>query len=248
MAGPMDTELDDAHPAPARSPAPRGSASPVIYEALKQDILNLSLAPGAPLDETSLSERFGTSRTPVREALVRLVAEGLASTLPNRNTIVAMLDFASLPPYLDALTLMYRVSTRLAAERRTVEDLDAISAAQARFTEAVAREDALAMLHTNRDFHLAIAAAGQNPYYTEFFARLLNEGMRLLRLYYRRFDDRLPPRYVDEHDGLIEAIAMQNPDLAECLGGEHAMQIVTQLQSLMVPGLGAHITLSAPAS
>ncbi|MFY7777159.1 MAG: GntR family transcriptional regulator [Elstera sp.] len=243
----MRSRLDDGQadaPSP-RSPVPRGTASPVIYDALKQDILNLTLSPGHPLDETGLSERFGTSRTPVREALVRLVAEGLASTLPNRNTIVAVLDFASLPPYLDALTLMYRVSTRLAAERRTAADLDAISAAQARFAEAVAREDALAMLHTNRDFHLAIAAAGQNPYYTEFFSRLLNEGMRLLRLYYRRFDDRLPPRYVDEHDGLIEAIAMQNPDLAEVLGGEHAVQIVTQLQSLMVPNLGAHITLTA---
>jgi len=243
----MRSKLDDGQadaPFP-RSPVPRGTASPVIYDALKQDILNLTLSPGHPLDETGLSERFGTSRTPVREALVRLVAEGLASTLPNRNTIVSVLDFASLPPYLDALTLMYRVSTRLAAERRTAADLDAISAAQARFAEAVAREDALAMLHTNRDFHLAIAAAGQNPYYTEFFSRLLNEGMRLLRLYYRRFDDRLPPRYVDEHEGLIEAIAMQNPDLAEVLGGEHAVQIVTQLQSLMVPNLGAHITLAA---
>jgi DNA-binding GntR family transcriptional regulator len=238
----MDTELDSA-----RTAAPRGSASPVIYEALKQDILNLSLAPGAPLDETGLSERFGTSRTPVREALVRLVAEGLASTLPNRNTIVAMLDFASLPPYLDALTLMYRVSSRLAAERRTVADLDAISLAQARFADAVAQEEALAMLHTNRDFHLAIAAAGHNPYYTEFFARLLNEGMRLLRLYYRRFDDRLPLRYVDEHEGLIEAITTQNPDLAEALGGQHALQIVSQLQSLMAPGLGARLELEPRA-
>ncbi len=239
----MDTELESAHTAPPRSAAPRGSASPVIYEALKQDILNLSLAPGAPLDETGLSERFGTSRTPVREALVRLVAEGLASTLPNRNTIVAILDFASLPPYLDALTLMYRVSSRLAAERRTAADLEAISLAQAKFADAVAREEALAMLHSNRDFHLAIAAAGHNPYYTEFFARLLNEGMRLLRLYYRRFDDRLPLRYVDEHEGLIAAITAQNPDLAEALGGEHALQIVSQLQSLMAPELGARLEL-----
>ncbi len=237
---------DAASSPPSRAPTPRGSASPAIYEALKQDILNLTLAPGDPLDETGLSERFGTSRTPVREALVRLVAEGLASTLPNRNTIVAVLDFAGLPPYLDALALMYRLSCRLAAERRTDADLDAISTAQNRFRAAVDREDALAMLHTNRDFHLAIADAGQNPYYTEFFARLLNEGMRLLRLYYRRFDDRLPPRYADEHEGLIEAIAAQNADLAEYLGGEHAMQIVTQLQTLLVPSTGLVIGLSTP--
>ncbi|GFZ81115.1 GntR family transcriptional regulator [Elstera cyanobacteriorum] len=236
-------ETPDASPAPR--PAPRGSASPVIYEALKQDILNLTLAPGDPLDETGLSDRFGTSRTPVREALVRLVAEGLASTLPNRNTIVSVLDFSSLPPYLDALTLMYRLSCRLAAQRRTEADLDAIMAAQAKFLAAVDRQDALAMLHTNRDFHLAIAAAGQNPYYAEFFARLLNEGMRLLRLYYKRFDDRLPAQYSDEHEGLIEAIAAQNADLAEILGGDHAMQIVVQLQTLLVPSAGLVLDLRA---
>lgn len=219
-------------------PAPRGSASPAIYEALKQDILNLTLAPGDPLDETSLSERFGTSRTPVREALVRLVAEGLASSLPNRNTIVSVLDFASLPPYLDALTLLYRLSCRLAAQHRTEADLDSIMAAQEKFLASVARQDALEMLHTNRDFHIAIAEAGKNPYYTEFFARLLNEGMRLLRLYYKRFDDQLPAQYANEHEGLIEAIAAQNADLAESLGADHAMQIVVQLQTLLVPNAG----------
>lgn len=222
----------------APRPAPRGSASPAIYEALKQDILNLTLAPGDPLDETSLSERFGTSRTPVREALVRLVAEGLASTLPNRNTIVSVLDFASLPPYLDALTLLYRLSCRLAAQHRTEADLDSIMAAQEKFLASVARQDALEMLHTNRDFHIAIAEAGKNPYYTEFFARLLNEGMRLLRLYYKRFDDQLPAQYANEHEGLIEAIAAQNADLAESLGADHAMQIVVQLQTLLVPNAG----------
>lgn len=229
---------------PAPRPAPRGSASPAIYEALKQDILNLMLAPGDPLDETGLSERFGTSRTPVREALVRLVAEGLASTLPNRNTIVSVLDFSSLPPYLDSLTLMYRLSCRLAAQRRTDADLTAIMAAQARFLTAVGQQDALAMLHTNRDFHIAIAEAGKNPYYTEFFARLLNEGMRLLRLYYKRFDDRLPAQYSNEHEGLIQAIAAQDTDLAESLGGDHAMQIVVQLQTLLVPSAGLVVNLS----
>lgn len=229
----------------APRPAPRGSASPAIYEALKQDILNLTLAPGDPLDETSLSERFGTSRTPVREALVRLVAEGLASTLPNRNTIVSVLDFASLPPYLDALTLLYRLSCRLAAQHRTEADLDSIMAAQEKFLASVARQDALEMLHTNRDFHIAIAEAGKNPYYTEFFARLLNEGMRLLRLYYKRFDDQLPAQYANEHEGLIEAIAAQNADLAESLGADHAMQIVVQLQTLLVPKAGLVLGLKA---
>ncbi|MBN9011257.1 MAG: GntR family transcriptional regulator, partial [Rhizobiales bacterium] len=135
----------------------RGQGVQTVYDALKHDILMMTLAPGEPLDETRLSHRFAMSRTPVREALVRLAAEGLVTTLPNRNTIVAPIDFATVPTYFDALVLMYRVTTRLAAFRRSDADLDAIRAVQRRFAEAVAGADALAMVTVNRDFHLAIA-------------------------------------------------------------------------------------------
>jgi DNA-binding GntR family transcriptional regulator len=131
------------------------------------------------------------SRTPVREALVRLSAEGLVTTLPNRNTIVSAIDFAQLPVYFDALTLMYRVTTRLAALNRTREDLAAIRRYQADYAEAVERRDAIAMIQSNRDFHVAIAEAGGNPYYLSLFSRLLDEGRRILRIYYSSFDDKL---------------------------------------------------------
>ncbi|MDQ0467359.1 GntR family transcriptional regulator [Labrys wisconsinensis] len=223
----------------------RGAGSPKIYEALKRDILEMRLAPGDGLDETSLSERFGMSRTPVREALVRLVAEGLATTLPNRNTVVTALDFANLPNYLDALTLMYRVTTRLAAGRRRPEHLALMREQQGRFAACVAAADAIGMIETNRDFHLAIAAAGGNRYYTDLFARLLNEGMRLLRLYYRTFEDHLPRRYVEEHEAIIAAIAEGDAERADRLGAEHAAQIVAQFQRFLEPRLGTEIALGA---
>ena len=135
-----------------------------------------------------------------------LAAEGLVTTLPNRNTVVATIDFSTVPVYFDALTLMYRVTTRLAALRRGDADLAAIRELQAAFARSVRDADALAMISVNRDFHLAIARAGRNRYYTEFFARLLDEGRRLLRLYYSSYDDHLPQEFVDEHDGLIAAI------------------------------------------
>src|SRR5204863_8720130 len=102
----------------------RGLGVQTVYDTLKRDILGMTLAPGDQLDETRLSARFSLSRTPVREALVRLTSEGLVTTLPNRNTIVAVIDFASVPSYLDALTLMYRVSTRLAAQHRSAADIE----------------------------------------------------------------------------------------------------------------------------
>ncbi|MBN8993922.1 MAG: GntR family transcriptional regulator [Rhizobiales bacterium] len=225
----------------------RGQGVQTVYDALKHDILMMTLAPGEPLDETRLSHRFAMSRTPVREALVRLAAEGLVTTLPNRNTIVAPIDFATVPTYFDALVLMYRVTTRLAAFRRSDADLDAIRAVQRRFAEAVAGADALAMVTVNRDFHLAIALAGRNRYYADFFARLLDEGQRLLRLYYSTFDDHLPRQFVDEHEAIIEAIARRDEGEADRLAGDHAMGVVRQIQNFLASGVAKDILLEAPA-
>jgi DNA-binding GntR family transcriptional regulator len=70
-----------------------------------------------------LAERFGMSRTPIREALVRLAGEGLVETLPNRSTMVSNIDFPTCTPSSTRITLMYRVTTRLAAQYHRPEDL-----------------------------------------------------------------------------------------------------------------------------
>lgn len=210
----------------------RGSGVQRVYEALRRSIVELDLPPGSPLDEVSLSQQFALSRTPVREALVRLAADGLVLTLPNRNTIVAPIDFAKLPVYFEALTLMYRVTTRSAALRRSTADIATIRKHEAAYAEAVARADAIAMIGSNRDFHVAIAEAGGNSYFTALFGRLLDEGRRLLRLYYYLpLDDHLPRKYVDEHEAMIRAIERGDAEKADELAAAHASQIVRQIQS-----------------
>lgn len=208
----------------------RGSGVKLVYDMLRDDILDLVLPPGSPIDEVQLAERFGMSRTPIREALVRLAGEGLVETLPNRSTMVANIDFLNLHTFFDAITLMYRVTTRLAAEYHRPEDLVALRGHQARFAAAVAAQDALAMIATNRDFHAAIAEAGRNPYYTGLFLRILDDGRRILRLYYQSYDDRLPQEFVDEHAAIIDAIAAGDVATCDRLARAHADQIVRQVQ------------------
>lgn len=210
----------------------RGSGVKMVYDLLRDEILDLTLPPGSPIDEVQLAERFAMSRTPIREALVRLAGEGLVDTLPNRSTMVANIDFLNLHTFFDAITLMYRVTTRLAAQYHRPADLAAIRAHQAEFARAVARQDALAMIATNRAFHAAIAEAGRNPYYIALFNRLLDEGRRILRLYYQSFDDRLPQSVVDEHEALIAAIEARDIEAADRLGKAHADQIVGQIQRM----------------
>ncbi len=212
----------------------RGSGVKMVYDLLRDEILDLVLPPGSPIDEVQLAERFKMSRTPIREALVRLSGEGLIDTLPNRSTMVSNIDFLNMHTYFDALVLMYRVTTQLAAQYHRPEDLAGIRAHNAEFAIAVEEQDALAMISTNAALHLSIAEAGRNPYFTSLFKRLLDEGRRILRLYYQSYDDRLPKRFVDDHDEIIAAIASRDTVLSEKLAREHAEQIVRQVQKLLV--------------
>ena len=224
-----------AKPATETAPLPvraRGSGVQTVYDALRAEILELTLEPGSPLDEVTLAERFEMSRTPVREALVRLAGDGLVTQLPNRNTIVAPIDFVQLPVYFEALTLMYRVTTRGAATGRRPADLKLIRQHQAAYAQAVIDSDVPGMIGHNRDFHATIAEAAGNPYFTTLFTRLLDEGRRILRLYYyKSFDDHLPRQYVEEHDAIIAAIESRDADLCDRLAAEHAEQIVRQIQN-----------------
>nr|WP_234951958.1 GntR family transcriptional regulator [Paracoccus solventivorans] len=226
-----------------RTERKRGEGVQFVYQVLRDDILNLALPPGSPIDENQLAERLSMSRTPIREALVRLAGEGLVTTLPNRSTVVSNIDFLDLPSYFDALTLMYRVTTRLAAENRTPQDLGRIRALQGDFARAVAAQDAAAMISVNRDFHAAIAAAGRNSYYTGMFSRLLDEGRRLLRIYYSSFNDQLPRRYVEEHEDIIAAVEARDIARADQLATQHADQIVQKLQRLIAQDRRRHIEL-----
>ncbi|PYE85262.1 GntR family transcriptional regulator [Phyllobacterium leguminum] len=215
----------------------RGSGAQYVYEILREEILDLVLAPGSPIDENQLAERLEMSRTPIREALVRLAGEGLVTPLPNRSTVVANIDFFNLHTFFDALTLMYRVTTRLAGEYHTPADLELIRARQEDFARAVENQDALAMIATNREFHAAIAEAGRNPYFTGLFCRLLDEDQRILRLYYSSFNDQLPKRYVAEHEQMIAAIEARDINACDRLALAHADQIVSQIQSMISRGV-----------
>ncbi|MDM7981164.1 MAG: GntR family transcriptional regulator [Rhizobium sp.] len=237
--GMNETGGTDADTGKGEGARTRGSGSESVYKALRHEILTMERPPGSPLDETRLSEHFGMSRTPIREALLRLTSEGLVTSLPNRNTIVAVIDFSSLPTYFEALCLMYRVTTRGAAKRSGDAWMAEIIRQQQAFSRAVEAQDAFAMIEANREFHVAIAERAGNPYYTTFFARLLDEGRRILRLYYQTFDDRLPRRYVEEHEKIIEAIRAGDVEEADRLSVAHADQIVRQIQDYVARNITA---------
>src|SRR5215213_4594935 len=123
----------------ARELVRRGDSAARVYEAIRSRILSMDLAPGAAMDEAALVRDFQVSRTPVREAVVRLASEGLVILLPNRGSQVAPLDLARIRDYLEAIDLVQRAVTALAARRRSDPALLLIDAAGKAFEDAAAR-------------------------------------------------------------------------------------------------------------
>src|SRR4051794_14946040 len=87
---------------------PKGSGSQLIYDELRNQILTLEMQPGALVDEPALVRTFKLSRTPVREALIRLEADGLVEIVPNRGARVASLNFDRVNQMFEAMDLFSR--------------------------------------------------------------------------------------------------------------------------------------------
>jgi DNA-binding GntR family transcriptional regulator len=200
----------------------RGSGASGVYDALRRDILGLVMEPGTLLDESELAARFHLSRSPVREALIRLSAEGLVHTLRNRSSIVAPFDVAAIPSYLDSVELMYRLTTRLAALNRKTAQLAHIQELQREHAAAIERGDALSMIRLNHDFHEAIAAASGNNIYLNWTRQVLDQGQRILGLYLHDVGETTAGHVISHHAAMVRAIEAQDPDAAEAAARQDA--------------------------
>lgn len=203
----------------------RGSGSRHVYEVLRHEILTLSLPPGKPLDETLLAQRFGMSRSPIREALVRLSADGLVEMLANRSTLVAPINLSGFPRYVEALDFLQRINARLAARFRTASDLTRMETLVRAFDDACRANDYLEMSATNRAFHMAIAEAGRNPYLARSYGQLLDEGRRILHLHFDYLQSSETEGILHrDHYKMIEAIRAQAVDEVDRLAHKHTRQ------------------------
>ena len=205
--------------------APRGHLLSV-YERLKTDIINLAFRPGQDLDETSLSRRYGVSRTPIRETLIRLAGERLVEIGRNRGARVTQLIISDLPRYFEALDFVRRAASHLAAQRRTPSDMKKIEEARTAYANAVRGREQIALSATEKEFDVAVAEAGHNSYVTEHYAGLLTVGLRMMRIPYG-YELKAGPSMRDycnlvsaRHKAMIAAIEAQDADAAERIAHE----------------------------
>lgn len=143
---------------------PRGSTVQRIEAALMDDIAIGILAPGERVDEVTLTERFGVSRTPVREALTRLTAQGILEPGEKRGVRVARYSREELAQIFETMHEIEAACARIAAQRLTLLARAEIEAAQAACVAAAQAGDKPAYLRANEALHAAIYRATGNPY------------------------------------------------------------------------------------
>lgn len=213
----------------------RGEQTPKLREALEDDIISGRLKPGQRLDEVGLAERFGVSRTPIREALIQLSASGLVDIRPRRGAYVMLLGPRELVESFELMAEVEASCARLAAGRMGDVEREAIAAAHAACRAAVAASDDEAYYPANAIFHGAIYAATGNRV-------LMAEALRLQRSLqpYRRLQLRVPRRLgasFAEHEAILEALFARDGALAAerlrahvLVQGERFMTLMAALQ------------------
>lgn len=138
-----------------------------MREQLEQDIITGVFQPGDRLDEVSLSKRFSTSRTPVRETLQRLASSGLVEYRPRRGVFVRRISLNELVEMFEVMAELEGMCARLAARRITSEQLKRLAESMVACEEAAKSGDADNYYWANSEFHIIIYEASQNGFLIE---------------------------------------------------------------------------------
>lgn len=166
-----------------------GSLTDYSVGIIRDRILDLTLSPGQRVNERLLMERFGLSRTPAREALNRLAAEGLIDIRRNLGAYVHPLDMGHIRQFFEAYVAAERLVGHLVNCDRPglVEELRKL---QGQYDESQLRREYLLITRNNASFHACLAAATENEYVEEFAVRLYNMGRRVSFYIYQNEEDR----------------------------------------------------------
>lgn len=195
---------------PAKPNATAGTQSNQLAQKLEEMIFSGEIRPGEKIEEVALALKFGVSRTPVREAIQRLVATGMVEVRRRKGTIVTQLTMPRLIGMIEMMAELDTLAARLAARRASAEERAGLRAILERARSSVGDQQTYTRL--NREFHWALYAATHNQYIEEVALRT----WKVLQPY-RNFRLDQPGRRkssLAEHEAIFEAIRASDGDLA----------------------------------
>lgn len=190
------------------TPARSRTAANLVYRALRDDIVALRMTPGESINEKTVALKHGVSRTPVREALLRLADEHLVEIFPQSGTFVTRIPIAALPEAILVRKALEELTARQAAERAATEQVTALQQSIERQQRLVRHGDRNRFHDADDAFHAAIAVAAGHP---GIWRLILQVKLQLDR--YRRLTLPVPgrmSRVVDEHAAVVAAIVARD--------------------------------------
>lgn len=172
-----------------------------VFEQLREMILSGELEPRSRVNELALCERFGISRTPLREAIKLLAAEGLLELLPNRGARVTALSDVEIEEILQVIGALEGVGGELACQHITAAELETIEEANGKMIAAMRAGDYPAYFGLNRQIHEAIMTASRNTALMAVY-RSLSGRVQRARFSAHKTDEQWA-RAIDDHNLMI---------------------------------------------
>lgn len=186
-------------------PVQRKSTAAIVADQLRSAIMYGSLPPGSQMGEAELASRLGVSRGPLREAMQRLVQEGLLHSEPHRGLFVTTLDADDVTDIYLARLAVERAACERIIRHHRVEAVAELTAAQARIVSAAGRGDAIELSDADQEFHETLVRVSGSPRLQRMAQTLLVEKRMCLTALQDKYTAD-PQTLVDEHSGLVDAI------------------------------------------
>lgn len=213
---------------------PRQVLHQEVATRLRQRIVEGQLAPGAKLNEREISELLQVSRTPLREAIKMLAAEGLVELLHNRGAAVAQMSHQDVVDTFEVIAGLEGQSGELAAQRITEAELAEIRALHFEMLAAYTRRDLPAYYRMNAQIHAHINAAARNRVLTQTWGTV-NARLQALR-FRSNFDEAKWRHAVAEHERMVELLAARDASALRELLVEHLLHKRDAVLELMRSG------------
>jgi DNA-binding GntR family transcriptional regulator len=201
------------------------------YVELRDRIVKLQIEPGAPIDEDSLGQQLAMGRTPVREAIKRLVLENLVVVFPRRGTFAADINITDLTHISDVRGQLEGHAAYLAAQRLTEPQLTELKQLRAELALRQGSEGIDALMELDARVHRFIYACAGNPYLESTLDGYFNLSRRIWYLALGRLPD-LSAR-VDEHDAALAAIAAGDAERARAVLAEHVATFEREIRAVL---------------
>lgn len=186
-----------------------------ILETIRDAILRGSLKPGERVSEPELAERFGISRTPIREAFRQLESEGYLQVIPRKGAVVASLSERDVEEFYAIKIILEGFAARMAAEKMSMKDIEKLEAINDKLKKLADEEDVKNFFKVHDEFHEVFIKAAGNEKLLELINQLI---MRFKRLRLASLSQ--PGRMnvsVQEHEQLIEAFKRHDGKTADSL-------------------------------